>query len=123
MQINEFVVKLSGRASIPQELKIGNAYKLYFDCAVTAETLHDNQDGTFDKVYSLKPVRAEIMDDKGEAIKTKDFRSESQKTRSLIKWEWEQRGGRMEFEKYYELMQRKIRDNIAAFAEEIEKNI
>ena len=88
-KINEYVLKLTGKCSVPQSLEIGHNYKITIDGSITAETRSDNENGTFNVYYKFVPIVAEIQKDNGPVIKTKDTRSMSTKLRKVIYWLWQ----------------------------------
>lgn len=90
MQINEHILKLTGKVSLPKELLNGNNYTLSVTGSVTSRTEEDNQDGTVNWVYKFEPVLVEILTEKGETIKAKDRRKLSQKLRGRLFLEWQE---------------------------------
>ena len=88
MEINEKILQLTGKATIPEALEVGSNYKIQIDGSVITETLSDNHDGTFNKIYKFKPVVVLITDETGKTIKSKDTRSMSQLLRGLIRKKW-----------------------------------
>lgn len=89
MNPNAYFIRLSGKANIPKELELGHGYKVLLDGEVVSATDHNNQDGTYDVIYSFKPALCEIQTDHGEVIKAKDMRSRSTQLRFLFKRYWE----------------------------------
>ena len=74
MEINENILKLTGKVSLPEPLQIGHNFKIVIEGSVTDENLHDNNNGTFDKIYRFEPVLVEAITPSGERIKAKDYR-------------------------------------------------
>ena len=111
MNINSHILKLSGRAELPQEIDIGHNYHISMEGSVPKTELHDNEDGTFNRVYTFKPVKIELLDDKGEMLKLKDTRSMSQLFRGRMWKQWQDAHTDMSFDDWYHLlMQRMIQD-------------
>lgn len=76
--INEYVVKLTGKANIPVPLEIGHGYEILSKGEITTVTESDNNDGTHNLYYKFVPITSEITDELGKLhIKTKDKRSNS----------------------------------------------
>ena len=88
-QIKEYVLKLTGKACLPEPLELGEAYTIELDGQITSQTDSDEQDGTFLRYYKFEPILAKIKDKKGKTIKTKDSRSMSTKLRKIIYFLWE----------------------------------
>jgi len=59
-ETNEIFVKISGRIPIPTDLDLGLAAEIKVKGEIVKKEILDNQDGTIDIVYILKPVEAEI---------------------------------------------------------------
>lgn len=87
-QINDYVLKLSGKVSILEPLAIGHNFKVEIDGTITNETLSDNQDGKFNLYYKFEPILCKIKKDNGEVIKAKDPRKNSQKLRRMVYAIW-----------------------------------
>lgn len=62
MQINEHILKLSGKASIVGPLVIGKDYTFSGTGSVVKVEENDNQDGTINVTYILKPIIATVGD-------------------------------------------------------------
>lgn len=101
-KVNEHVIKLSGKASIPEGLSMGHVYRIQTDGEITAITESNNQDGTCNKYYKFSPIMAEIQGDQGEKIKAKDNRRMSQKIRNLLYKYWMNDDNKLDFDSAYE---------------------
>lgn len=120
-EINEYILKLSGKASIPEPLAIDHNYKLSIDGEITDERLTNNHDGTYNKYFYFKPILAEIKKDNGEVIKAKDTRSWSTKVRKMLYRIWEQNASSLTSEEFYDLVMRHIVLNLEEIAAEATK--
>lgn len=80
--MENFYVKIQGKASIPEPLAIGHNYRLTSDCSITSETRSDNDDGSFDVTFKVEPITIEIARDNGKVVKAKDPRKNSVKFRN-----------------------------------------
>ena len=49
--------------------------------------LHDNEDSTWNKIYTFRPIKIEVLDPKGKSLKLKDPRKNSAKIRAML---WKQ---------------------------------
>ena len=117
MNINSHILKLTGKSELPSEIEIGHNYKITCEGSITKEELHDNEDGTFNKVYIFRPVTIEIITNKGETLKLKDTRSYSQLFRARMWKKWQDANSQLSFDDWYgRLMQRLIQqaDEIAS---------
>ncbi len=56
-QINERLIHFSGKAIIPEDIEDDVEYKV--KGAVVEESLRDNQDGTWDKIFKVKIITVE----------------------------------------------------------------
>ena|SRR3990167_5746658 len=106
---NEYYVRLSGKANIPEPLEIGRNYKLITSGTITSFTESDLNDGRHVIYYKYAPILVELVDDLGESIRAKDTRSLSSLFRARMwKW-WSNSPQGLEFDQFYEtLMQRMI---------------
>lgn len=98
----EYVIKLTGKATIPEAISIGHNYTVQSQGSVTSSARHDNQDGSYTEIYTFKPIIVSILKETGETIKAKDVRSRSQQLRSAMWKEWKNLNAPIEFEDYYD---------------------
>lgn len=101
---DSYVLKLSGKAESPKPLKIGHNIHVAFEGSIISETRTDNEDGSYTTLYAFKPVRISVLDEKGEMIKMKDTRSNSQLIRSMLWKEWANSSSQldMDFDTFYD---------------------
>jgi len=63
-ETNEIFIKISGRIPIPtdleEDLDLGLATEVKVKGEVVKKEILDNQDGTIDIVYIIKPIEAEV---------------------------------------------------------------
>ena len=64
--VNEILIKISGRSAIPGRLEIGQDVQVVIIGSVVTEQKRDNQDGTYDLVYQIKPTSSEIKSNQQE---------------------------------------------------------
>lgn len=100
--MDSFILKLSGKAELPQALKIGHNIKVVLEGSIVSETKSDNDNGSHDITYLFKPVIVEAIDEKGERIRAKDTRSRSQQLRSLFYKRWREQNDPISFDDYYD---------------------
>ncbi len=101
MEINSHILKFQGKAELPQEVSIGHNYHVSAEGSVTSVSETDNEDGTHNRTYTFKPVRIELLTDKGEMLKLKDPRSNSTLLRSLLYKKWVNAASSDSFEDFY----------------------
>lgn len=102
MNVNENILQLTGKASIPEPLEVGSNYKLICDGSVITSTESDNHDGTINKIFKFKPVTIEIQTKLGKTIKAKDTRKLSQLLRGFLRKKWINSASKIEEEEMYE---------------------
>jgi len=102
MNINSYSLKLSGKAELPEDIQIGDNYHVSLEGTVESESTHDNHDGTYSKIYTFKPVKVDLLDPKGKALRLKDPRKNSQKIRNFLWKLHEQEGYGEDFERVYD---------------------
>lgn len=98
---NEYVIKLSGKASISQDLKIGKNYTIKAEGTITSKTESDNDDGTHTFYSKFQPIIIEITAEGEKAIRAKDIRRQSQKLRGILWRQWGEKNEEIEFENFY----------------------
>ena len=118
MTINSHILKLTGKAELPKELELGFNYKVTIDGSVTETTTVDNENGTVDVIYKFLPVLVETLTPKGERLKLKDVRKESQKLRAKLYMVWSENNDSRSFEDFYNFIMMKIRLNAESIIEE-----
>ena len=59
---NEKLIKISSKTPIEKTLELGNDVVIKIKGSVVSTQELDNQDGTINKVYTIKPYKAEIVD-------------------------------------------------------------
>ena len=87
MEINSHILKLQGRAELPHEIETGHNYHTSLEGSVSKVELHDNEDSTWNKIYTFRPIKIEVLDPKGKSLKLKDPRKNSAKIRAML---WKQ---------------------------------
>lgn len=115
MEINSHIIKLTGRAELPEALEMSNNYKVTLQGAVNNVAHADNDDGTKNVIYTFKPVIVEVIDNIGKKITAKDSRSKSQLFRARMWKMWTNANTELDFETYYD----RLMNNMIHQAEEI----
>lgn len=110
--MNSHVIKLSGKAELPQALEVGHNIHVSLEGAITAETKQDNDDGSYTFYYTFKPIVVEAITGKGERIRAKDTRSRSQQMRSLLFKRWREANEAEEFESWYDKKMLELMNNL-----------
>ena len=100
---NEHVLKLGGKANIPEPLEIGHNYTIHIQGSVTSKTETDSQGEEHIFYYKFDPVLVEVITPTGKTIKAKDLRQRSQQMRAVITREWrEDQTSTQTAEEYYD---------------------
>jgi hypothetical protein len=104
-KVNEYIFKLSGGASIPAPLEMDKSYEVTVHADVTSQSDESNDDGTVDRIFKAKFIRAEIVSDNGTVTRTRDARKRSQQLRAVHRNEWHEQGRNLTEEEYYDIEQ------------------
>jgi hypothetical protein len=112
MNINSHILRISGNAELPNEVILGDNYEVKINGTIVKTQDSDNHDGTYDRLYTLKPILVETVDNQGQSIKAKDTRSESQLLRGILKKIWIDNNIDEEFEKWYSKAHSEIRKHL-----------
>ena len=101
-KINEYAIKLSGKAFLPEKLEIGTNYRVDIEGTITSCNESDKDDGSHLFTYLFKPMLVKVIDEKGKIIKAKDVRSRSQQLRGVLWKKWATEGRPEEFDTFYD---------------------
>lgn len=113
--INENILKLTGKVSIPEPVEIGHNYKVLIQGSITSESKEDNNDGTFNMTFKFAPVLVELVTSKGQTIKAKDKRKLSQRLRGRLFMIWQESHTDQDFDQFYETSMSKLIQNVDNF--------
>ena|SRR3990167_3438955 len=117
-KINSHILKLSGKAELPNEIEAGSNYHVSCEGSINKVELHDNEDGTWDKVYTFKPVKVDVLDKLGKSLKLKDPRSNSVRIRGALYREFMFLNEQMNFEDFYAMCTKIIIKNAVNIVDE-----
>jgi hypothetical protein len=109
MKINSHILRINGAVEIPKELSSLHNYKVTVEGAVPKMETSNNEDGTYNVTYKMKPIKVELITETGETIKAKDSRSNSTLNRSQARAIWLDKKPNCEEEKFYDLMMGRYR--------------
>ena len=119
MKINSHILKIAGSVEIPKELTSGFNYKVTIEGAVPKIEMVDNENGTFDVIYKMKPIKVEVVNELGETLKAKDPRRQSELTRSQAKAIHMEKCSNVDFDTFYEAFMTKQRHFANLMAESL----
>jgi hypothetical protein len=109
MNINSYILKISGAVEIPKELSSLHNYRVTIEGAVPKMETSNNENGTYDVTYKMKPIKLEIINELGETIKAKDSRSNSTLNRSQARAIWLNKKPNCEEEVFYDFLMKRYR--------------
>lgn len=119
--INSYILKIQGKVEIPSELTAGHNYKVTIEGAVPSFEMSDNENGTFDITYKLKPIKVELINELGVTLKAKDPRSNSNKARSQALAYHLEKCTNVDFEVFYDAVSALQRSMFNAVADNLVK--
>jgi hypothetical protein len=99
-----YFIKISGKANVPEKIEIGHNYHLEIDASVTSESKIDNENGEFDIISKVEPITITIQKDNGPVSKAKDTRKNSVKFRNYLYKLWSEDGCIYPFDEVYEMV-------------------
>lgn len=102
--INENILQLTGKATVPMEMPAGDAYTVHLTGEVVSQTKVPNGDGTYNLISKFRPIIAEIKNSHGETARTKDLRNNSIKFRKSCWKVWSQLDTDSSFDQFYDWM-------------------
>lgn len=109
MQINSHILRINGAVEVPQALVSGHNYRVTIEGAIPKMETSDNENGSFDVTYKMKPIKVELITETGGTIKAKDSRSNSTLNRSQARAIWLDKKPNCEEEKFYDMMMGRYR--------------
>lgn len=89
MNINEHILKLTGKVTLPKPLTLSKTYLIGVEGDVTESTDKDNNDGTFNREFKFEPLTVEVVNEKGDSIRAMGKTKMHQKIRGRH-WVWQQ---------------------------------
>ena len=118
-EIKDYILKLSGKASLLEELENDHEYDISINGETTEQTEVSNGDGSYNILYKFKPKIIEILKDNGEVVKTKDIRKKSQKLRGMIYYFWQDSSvsNSLNADEFYDRFMDKLMANFSGVAE------
>lgn len=117
MEINSHILKLIGKAELPQEIDIGHNYHISIEGSIPKTELHDNENGSYNRVYTFKAIKIELLTEKGEVLKLKDTRSMSQLFRAHMWKMWQGAKTELSFDDWYNILMQRLIQNAQEIAE------
>lgn len=102
--MDTYLLKLSGKAELPERIETGHNYHVSLEGSITSEVKTDNEDGTHTYVAGFRPVKIELLDPKGKMLKLKDTRTASQILRARFYGIWTKNDNGMSFNDYYDYL-------------------
>jgi len=111
-EIKDYILKLSGKASLLEELENDHEYNLRVNGEITEQTEKTNNDGSYNIIYKFQPKIIEIEKDNGEVVKTKDIRRKSQKLRGALYYLWQDSKSKLDQDEFYDMFMDKLLANL-----------
>lgn len=98
---DDYILKLTGKAELPEPLEIGNNFKVVIQRAITEKKERDNEKGGRIYTWTFEPVLIETIDHIGKTLKAKDVRRVSQRLRARSFVYWKENNIQEDFELWY----------------------
>lgn len=96
------LLRISGKAELPKPVSIGHNFHVSLEGSIVSQTKSDNENGEFTYTYLFKPIKVDLLTDKGESLRLKDTRKFSQLFRARLWAKWKSKDNPEEFDIYYE---------------------
>jgi len=120
-EIKDYILKLSGKASLLQEMENDKEYNLKVNGEITEMTEKSNNDGSYNIVYKFEPKIIEIEGEGGEIIRTKDIKRKSQKLRGALYYLWQESNAKLDQDEFYDMFMDKLLANLNGVVEFLHK--
>lgn len=114
-EINSHILRVSGKAELPEAVEIGHNYHLSVSGSVVSVTESDNEDGTVNRTYTFRPVKIDLLNAQGRTIQLKDARTKSQLFRACAWKAWKDSKSDLSAERYYD----ELMANLIKYAPEV----
>ncbi len=102
MNVSSHILKLSGKAELPNEIDVGSNYRVSLEGSIISMTESDNENGTYTRTYTFRPVKIDLLDPKGKMLKLKDPRQKSQLFRGRVWSIWKDAPTPQTFDDFYD---------------------
>ncbi len=112
---DDYILKLTGKAELPEALEIDNNFKIVVQGAITEEKKRDNDRGGRIYTFTFEPVIVEAINRIGKTLKAKDVRRVSQRLRARSFIYWKEHEINEDFELWYS----KVGEKMIFFFEEL----
>ena len=113
MQINEYILQLTGTTTLADALKQGERYRMALEADVYSITQRDNHDGTVNMLYKARQTGlCAITDNLGNKQYAEGKKSKSAKLRGALWHYWQENQIEKEFDLFYEQVMSLIIGNI-----------
>lgn len=114
---DNYILRLSGKAELPQDIEIGHNWHISMEGSITSKTITDNENGSHSVTYLFKPIKVELLDDKGKMLKLKDTRTRTQLLRGRMYGIWSKLQTNLSFEDYWDSLMVKVIQHADEIAE------
>lgn len=98
MDKDTYLIRISGKAELPEAINIGSNYHLSLEGSITSKTTTDEENGSFVHTFLFRPIKMELLDPLGKTLKLKDTRTLSQQFRAIMWRNWKERDESESFE-------------------------
>ena len=113
--IDDYLLKLSGKAALPELPKIGYNYEVNIKGSIVSITEADRDDGGRIFTAKFEPILVELIKETGEKLRGRDTRRRSQQVRAALFRQWRDNNESEDFEKYYDKEMLKIIQSIIGY--------
>lgn len=120
-EINSHILRISGKSELPEPIELGHNYHISLEGSITSFAVHDNEDGTANKIYTFKPIKIDLLDPLGKTLKLKDTRRKSQLMRSLMMKKWRENNETIDFDEWHDKLYNQMMVDLEETILKIEK--
>lgn len=116
--MNSNQIKLSGNFEIPEALEIDRSYQIQLEVDIKSISKNSEEDGTYNFVFTAKPLKGDIIGVGEKNIKLKDKRKQSVKLRQQLGFLARDKG--LDENEFYEVTMTKVRHHLLEILDYLE---
>lgn len=109
--VNEHILKITGRATLPEPLEMDKSYRIGLDIDVKTASDSSNDDGTINRTFVGRMMSCEVLKETGDVIRADVKGSQSKKLRNQIYAWGQEKHPEVDDEELYDIVMNQIRAN------------
>lgn len=110
--MNSHQIKINSTAELAEPLEIDHTYRIVLEGDCKDIKKSSNDDGSYEYIYNVKLLTAEVEDSLGRTLKMVDKKKQSQKLRQQVELTRLESGSTLDKEEYYNRVMSAVRHHL-----------